>query len=764
MNKAITDGIVFRPPAFGQGLDMWSSGDGTPGSDTYAAAFNAAFVPADQDFGGALELQKTDTVQKLRYMGETPILPGCYLQIRARVKAVAGNLPTVRIAAWAGGAGGAAVTGVTLTGPAVSLTGYGDVVEVSAIVGTGNRGGVDMVWGREALYGHFGLDLTGPNGGVVRIDDLDIEDVTSVFLRDYVTVVDVRDYGAVGDGVTDDHAAFEAADAAANGREVLVSAGTYFLGDSVTFQSKVRFEGSVVMPVDKILELTKNYDLPSYVEAFGGDNEEAFKKAYQALLNNPDHVELDMAGRKVQLRAPIDMQAAVANRTFYAQRHVIKNGQISVVPGPNFDVEVATSQATYDPDDPKRLTNVVNVANIKVGSLIEGNGVGREIYVRETNVGAQTITLSHPLYDAAGTQVYTFRRFKYMWDFSGFDQISRCLVQNVEFQCGGDCSGVLLPPTGKGFMFQDCFFTRARERCITSHGEGDQGMMIDRCQFVSDESSKLVTERTSIGINTNGNDLKVRNCRITFFRHFAIIGGSSTIFSGNHMFQGDSADPGPRLAGIVLTRTNNRATITGNYIDNCTIEWSNEYDHQPGFSSEFSFSSLSITGNIFLCSSAVPSFNFLSVKPHGPGHFISGLAVTGNTIRVIDGVLDRFEGIDTTFATMNFERFKNIKFSDNIFHNVRDEVENPLVLEHTEASVQRAWTVAPKPKLAFGAWLQHVESLIPSGPIRDANDEPHYGIPYYDSKQGPNNDEVVFRWEKPVRGSVVLRVRIDDLI
>ena len=52
MNKAITDGLLLMPPAFADGLNVWSSGDGTPGSDTYLNAANAAFVPADQDFGG----------------------------------------------------------------------------------------------------------------------------------------------------------------------------------------------------------------------------------------------------------------------------------------------------------------------------------------------------------------------------------------------------------------------------------------------------------------------------------------------------------------------------------------------------------------------------------------------------------------------------------------------------------------------------------------------------------------------------------------
>lgn len=107
MNKAITDGVLFMPPPFANGLDVYSSGDGTPGSDTYANAANAAFVPADQDFAGCLEVQKNASTTKLRYMGETPLLPGCYLRVTVRVKAVSGNLPSVRVAGYAAAAGAA---------------------------------------------------------------------------------------------------------------------------------------------------------------------------------------------------------------------------------------------------------------------------------------------------------------------------------------------------------------------------------------------------------------------------------------------------------------------------------------------------------------------------------------------------------------------------------------------------------------------------------------------------------------------------------
>lgn len=148
MNKAITDGLVLMPPPFANGLTVWSAGDGTPGSETYATTGNGVYVPADQDFAGCLELLKTQSVTKLRYMGETTLLPGCYLRISTRVKAVSGELPGVRIADWAGGAGGAHVAGLTEYGPTTQLTSYGDVIDDIVSIDTlldGGRIDVDIL-------------------------------------------------------------------------------------------------------------------------------------------------------------------------------------------------------------------------------------------------------------------------------------------------------------------------------------------------------------------------------------------------------------------------------------------------------------------------------------------------------------------------------------------------------------------------------------------------------------------------------------------
>lgn len=705
MNKAITDGVLLMPPAFENGLDVWSSGDGTPGSDTYENAANAAFVPADQDFGGSLELQKTTNTTRLRYMGETPILPGCYLQVTARIKAISGSLPDVRIAAYAAQGNGQPVSGVTTVAGSVSLTTYGSVVEVSAIIGTGNRTGVDMVWGTDAVYGHFGLDLTGPNGGIVRIDDIVVEDITSVFLRDMLPYVDVRDYGAIGDGVTDDSDAFDAASAAANGRTILVPTGTFRLNKDVAFEELAKFEDTISMPTDKIFLLRKNFDLPTYIEAFG-DEELAFKKAFQGLLNSSDHESLDLGGRRVAVTSPIDMQAAVPNRTTFATRRMIRNGQLEAQ-GDDWNTVFSSSQATYSASNSRKLTNVTNIANIEVGSLVQGNGVGREIYVRSKNVGAQELELNAPLYDAEGTQNYTFQRFQYLVDFSGFSKLSKFIISDVEFQCNGKASGVMLAPAGPTFEFQDCFISRPQNRGVTSIGGGCQGLLIDRCQFLSNEESLEVADRVSVALNVNSNDVKLRDCRATMFRHFAVMAGQNHLISGNHFFQGDGVSDGLRTAGLVLKDNFTSTVISGNYIDNCFVEWTNEEDPTPAFNEGFSFSSLSITDNVFLSGDVVPWFSYFVIKPHGAGHFLNGVTVSGNRFRSINGTISRAERVNTSFSDLDHSKNREVYFDGNSYHNVSEQAHNPLVVEHTQNSNAKVWTIGTNKKLPFEGYLFH---------------------------------------------------------
>ena len=104
----------------------------------------------------------------------------------------------MRVAAWPTAVGSVYAHGLIESGPTITLTRLGEILEVSAIIGTGPRTGVDMPCGSAAIYGHIGLDLTGPNGGVIRIDDIEIEDVTSAFHRTMIDWVDVRDFRGCG--------------------------------------------------------------------------------------------------------------------------------------------------------------------------------------------------------------------------------------------------------------------------------------------------------------------------------------------------------------------------------------------------------------------------------------------------------------------------------------------------------------------------------------------------------------------------------------
>jgi hypothetical protein len=166
-------------------------------------------------------------------------------------------------------------------------------------------------------------------------------------------------FGAVGDGVTDDRDAFVAADAAAAGREVLVPAGTYFIGSNLTMTAPVRFEGRLAMPDAARLSLLQNYDLDGYAEAFG-DDVTGLKKGLQVLFNQSEFEAFDLCGRRVVLSEPLDVQAAVGNKTTYANRRVIKNGQLTADGGAGWADEVHTRTANWISTAGTELTNVSN--------------------------------------------------------------------------------------------------------------------------------------------------------------------------------------------------------------------------------------------------------------------------------------------------------------------------------------------------------------------------------------------------------------------
>jgi hypothetical protein len=372
------------------------------------------------------------------------------------------------------------------------------------------------------------------------------------------------------------------------------------------------------------------------------------------------------------------------------------------------------------------------------------------------------LTLNGPLYDAAGTQNFTFRRYKYMLDFSGFDVIAKFILHNIEFQCSELCSAIMLADAGTIFTVRDCFITSPKDRGITSMGGGCQGMFIERCQFLSAENDLNVSQRSTIALNVNANDVKLRNCRAERFRHFAVMSGQNHLIVGNHFFQGDTVNGGIRSAGVVMAEAYASCVFTNNYVDNAFFEWTNERDPSPAFAGGFSFSSLDITSNIFLSGEVATSFSYLVVKPYGAGHFINGMNVAGNRFRSINGYVERVERVDTSFADLNFSRMRNIRFDGNSFHGVNKPVENPHLLEVSQNTNEQTWVVETGPGLPFEGRSVSVDAVVVRGGVRNAANVLNYDNPFVRAQQGPDSDQVHVVWSEAVRGKIAVTTRMDN--
>jgi len=307
-----------------------------------------------------------------------------------------------------------------------------------------------------------------------------------------------------------------------------------------------------------------------------------------------------------------------------------------------------------------------------------------------------------------------------------------------------------------------CNFGRPKDRGITSTGTGCQGLMVDQSNFLSNEQDVPVQSRTTIALNVNANDAKIRGNRIVRFATFAVMAGTGHMFVGNHFFQGDDTVDGTRRAGVVLTATNVKTLFTGNYIDNSFIEWSNEHDADPAQSDGFSFGGLTITGNIFTVNDVASHFRWIVVTPRGPGHFIHGLSVTDNVFRTLNGSIERVERVDDSFASLETGRYRMIEFGQNAFHGVSQITVSPVVMQHDQTTAAETWTVEAGPFMPFGGRMRNVTSLVTEGAVTNASGVAQWVMPHVLTERGTARTQAQLRWPSAVRGRVLVTMRADN--
>jgi hypothetical protein len=138
------------------------------------------------------------------------------------------------------------------------------------------------------------------------------------------------------------------------------------------------------------------------------------------------------------------------------------------------------------------------------------------------------------------------------------------------------------------------------------------------------------------------------------------------------------------------------------------------------------------------------------------------LTIADNVFKSLNGAVDRFEKVDTTFAALNNERMRNVRIEGNTFNAVTQFVSNPVSLQFDQPTAQTVWTINPAGYLPFGGWARNVESVLAEGMISNATGGRVIEMPFANVEQGALRQQVTLNWSQAARGRVNLRVRMDN--
>ena len=235
------------------------------------------------------------------------------------------------------------------------------------------------------------------------------------------------------------------------------------------------------------------------------------------------------------------------------------------------------------------------------------------------------------------------------------------------------------------------------------------------------------------------------------------------MITGNHFFQDDNTGGNIRSSSLIIAANHPKLSFVGNYVDNCTIEWTNEHDATPDIVTGYSFGGMTITGNQFTSSDTASWFRWFSIKPHGKGHFINGLNISGNVFKAFSGpILGRVDGVDTSIAPLLPQKFRNMTMIGNTFTGVDDTFMNPATMEVSRTSAGAGWRTGIPNYLPFEAEARYVVAAMPDGQMLSSSNTPVYTQPYFEDSVGNNGQSFYLNWSQAVKGKVRVTVRCDD--
>ncbi len=460
----------------------------------------------------------------------------------------------------------------------------------------------------------------------------------------------------------------------------------------------------------------------------------SLRRGLQALFQRAGPGTLDLGGCEIVLQAPIDMPLGLRVPT--AHRRVIRNGRILCRAGSDWAPVTQLSDASYTPSNPKVLSNVTGIASIPVGALVEGTGVGREVYVTARRLDAAELILSQPLWGAAANQSYSFTRFRHALDLSGVGGPCDLGFADLVLECNGIASGLSLPCGATSIYLDRCDFDAIADRGVTSFGSACQSFRMTGGRVRG-------TGLDMVAVTVSSDAATIRGVQAE---------APMVLHGQSHMVEGCDL-----AGGVVLTAAMSSALLTGNRFKGAGVEVTDECSGAD----VASLGGLSVTGNHFSATDPAPGFRWIMLRPHRADRPLSRLSVTGNTFIATGTNARRVEGIDTRHADPDHVRTRSVTFQGNVIEGVDQPAMNPVTLEFEQATSATTWTLNVGDHLPFGGHARTVTGVVPNGPIRSGDEMPEHAMPIVRGNAGSRHRYVRLVWPVPCHGKVFVTTRID---
>jgi Na+-translocating ferredoxin:NAD+ oxidoreductase RnfG subunit len=117
--------------------------------------------------------------------------------------------------------------------------------------------------------------------------------------------------------------------------------------------------------------------------------------------------------------------------------------------------------------------------------------------------------------------------------------------------------------------------------------------------------------------------------------------------------------------------------------------------------------------------------------------------------------------VDTSLASLDFTKSRNVRVEGNSFNNVDQGIMNPLIVTHTQNTAADTWNIDAGGFLPFGGRIRMVESVMPEGTITTGSNAARYVFPNATPGTGAQGNQAQLRWGEAVKGRAIVSMRMD---